>query len=198
MFSLIFGPSEQIIILSQSFYWTWWPLSFHRFSSLNPPSFVLFCAHYNYYCSSVFYHSLLLKSYQQSVSSATRPILLNTYRTVSTAAALVLCNLLPLHFSIIGRSLQWLIQHGYLVREWASFRPLFKAHHSPPKFLTSDRLQPTSALSLKDFCTLLDEQIYVRWQREWEALEVGSTTRLFLPNISDHSSYPLDLNFFVT
>lgn len=45
---------------------------------------------------------------------------------------------------------------------------------------------------------MLNEQIYIRWQSKWEASEVGSTTRMFLPSISDCSSCPLDLNFFVT
>lgn len=57
-----------------------------------------------YYCSLVYYHRFLFKSYIKSISSAIRPLLITTsfsYKTVSTSAAHDL--------SITARSLRWLI-----------------------------------------------------------------------------------------
>lgn len=105
-----------------------------------------------------------------------------------------------LHFTCVlqPHSLQWLVRHDYPVKEWASFRPFFKCHHIPPKFLTCDRLLPTHALSLEELTSLLHERVYSLGQGEWEVAETGSVTRCFIPSVQDRDSYPLKLNFFLS
>lgn len=96
----------------------------------------------------------------------------------------------------IARSLQWLVHHGYLVRESSSLRLFFKSHYFPPQFITSDYLLPTHTLSLKILRSLFNGQVYSLWQREWETSYSGSTTSFCFPLIIDHASYPFDFNFF--
>lgn len=54
----------------------------------------------------------------------------------------MLCNLLQIHLSTVIRSLHLLVENDFLSVEWESFRPFYKAHHDPPKLLTTDPLSP--------------------------------------------------------
>lgn len=98
-----------------------------------------------FYYSSLFYHRLLLKSYSESISITTRPLLTSTafaYKTNSTATAHILCNLPSIHLYIISFSIYWLVENDFPVLECAS-----EADQDPPKFFTSDRFPPSHALT---------------------------------------------------
>lgn len=61
-----------------------------------------------FYCSSLYYHSLLLKSYKELIFSAICPLLITTsfsYCTISIVAAHVLCNLPLDHLPTTARSM---------------------------------------------------------------------------------------------
>lgn len=77
------------------------------------------------------------------------------------------------------------------------FPPFLKAHHDLPKFLTSDSLPSTHSLSRCELYSLLNEEVYSKWQQVWESSDTDSTIHYFFPLVKDRASFPLYLNFFL-
>lgn len=75
----------------------------------------------------------------------------------------------------------FIIYHGYLVRKWASFRPFFRSHYFFPQIWTMARF------------TLCDRGSG-RLQTQFLLLD----SSFYLSQTMHPSSYPLDLNFFLS
>lgn len=110
----------------------------------------------------------------------------------------VMCNLPLIYLSIMSCSLHWLVENNFPVVQWAFSRPFFKAHHDSPKFLTTDRLSSSQALSRNELRLLLNEKFYCMWQQPWESSDTVTTARSLIPLTKDRTAYSIDLNFFLT
>lgn len=144
-----------------------------------------------FYCSSILYYRLLLKSYiyiyiYSVFSSTIRSILISTsfsYRTTSSATAHVLCAQTPSSYRhCLLSSLHSLVHQGYPVRERASFRPFCRSHHSAAQFLISDRLLSTHTLyCMSRFLHVTEEVGVLRYRFYYSTLPFISHLLCFLP-----------------
>ena len=133
------------------------------------------------YCSSVFYHRLMLKKNQDLVRDIERRcniIMVRGYRDLSGHVAALLAGQAPLNLKIVSRSTRWMITHDEDVSHWGH---LPKVDGNISDGFTMDN-QP---VSLPEVMSKWRSATLHRWELEWQGADVGRWTHSLFPTVRD-------------
>lgn len=135
-----------------------------------------------FYCSSVFYHRLSLKTVREKLKmKIQRPcdlIRIRAYRTASADGSMVIANSPPLDLLVLRRSILYELKQNRVPRHWGPFTPVDNVNDPQPAQWET---------------AILDE-----WNYRWQQSQVSEWTHQLFPTIPDRQKTPVRADFWLT
>lgn len=144
------------------------------------------------YCSSVYYHRLILKTYRNRIEAIERRcsiICSRAYQDLNVGVAGLLAASPPLHLSITNRSVRWLLQHGYDVPHWGHLPKLIPDEEGG---LSRDGIP----ISWPEAKQLWRKTTLERWDMEWQQNPHGEWAHYLFPSIHSRLALEMTPNFW--